>query len=144
MTSLVVFKLAEHFVQIRWNEGSQFINGFVDSGWWRGSESTGQQTTGLACSQPLPIEKLRKQFETSTSVLPLFSQHRKWPGRLTNLPKVTSRVWAESVSCSVMSDFLWLHGLQPGSSVHGILQERILEWVAIPFSRGSSQPSDRT
>ena len=27
----------------------------------------------------------------------------------------------------------------PGSSVHGILQARILEWVAIPFSRGSSQ-----
>ena len=32
----------------------------------------------------------------------------------------------------------------PGSSVHRILQERILEWVAIPFSRGSSQPRDRT
>ena len=28
----------------------------------------------------------------------------------------------------------------PGSSVHGILQERILKWVAIPFSRGSSTP----
>ena len=28
----------------------------------------------------------------------------------------------------------------PGSSVHGILQARILEWVAIPSSRGSSQP----
>ena len=27
----------------------------------------------------------------------------------------------------------------PGSSVHGILQKRILEWVAIPFLRGSSQ-----
>ena len=30
----------------------------------------------------------------------------------------------------------------PGSSIHGILQIRILEWVAIPFSRGSSQPRD--
>ena len=29
-------------------------------------------------------------------------------------------------------------------SVHGILQARILEWVAFPFSRGSSQPRDRT
>ena len=28
----------------------------------------------------------------------------------------------------------------PGSSIHGILQARILEWVAIPFSRGSSNP----
>ena len=32
----------------------------------------------------------------------------------------------------------------PGSSVHGILQARIPEWVAIPFSRGSSPPGDRT
>ena len=32
----------------------------------------------------------------------------------------------------------------PGSSVHGILQERILEWVAMPSSRGSSRPRDRT
>ena len=32
----------------------------------------------------------------------------------------------------------------PGSSVHGILQARILEWVAIPSSRGSSQPRNRT
>ena len=29
-------------------------------------------------------------------------------------------------------------------TVHGILQARILEWVAIPFSRGSSQPRDQT
>ena len=32
----------------------------------------------------------------------------------------------------------------PGSSVHGIFQTRILEWVAMPSSRGSSQPRDRT
>ena len=32
----------------------------------------------------------------------------------------------------------------PGSSVCGILQARILEWVAISFSRGSSQSRDRT
>ena len=32
----------------------------------------------------------------------------------------------------------------PGSSVHGILQARILEWVVISFSRGSSRPRDRT
>ena len=31
-----------------------------------------------------------------------------------------------------------------GSSVHGILQAITLEWVAIPFSRGSSRPRDRT
>ena len=32
----------------------------------------------------------------------------------------------------------------PGPSVVGILQARILEWVAIPFSRGSSRPTDQT
>ena len=32
----------------------------------------------------------------------------------------------------------------PGFSVHGIFQARVLEWVAISFSRGSSQPRNRT
>ena len=32
----------------------------------------------------------------------------------------------------------------PESSVHGILRARILEWVAIPFFRGSSWPRDQT
>ena len=32
----------------------------------------------------------------------------------------------------------------PGSTVYGVLQARILEWVAISFSRGSSQPRDYT
>ena len=51
----------------------------------------------------------------------------------------------ESIRYSVVSDSFQPHGLNlPGSSVHGILQARILEWVAIPFSRGSSQPRDRT
>ena len=31
----------------------------------------------------------------------------------------------------------------PGSSIQGILQARIPEWVAMPFSRGSSQPRNR-
>ena len=42
------------------------------------------------------------------------------------------------------------HSVEPDSldpmdyTVHGILRARILEWVALPFSRGSSQPRDRT
>ena len=41
-----------------------------------------------------------------------------------------------------MSDSLGPHGLcsLPGPSVHGIFQARVLEWVAISFSRGSSRP----
>ena len=44
-----------------------------------------------------------------------------------------------------MSDSLWpMECSPPGSSVHGILQARILELVAILFSRGSSWPRNRT
>ena len=48
--------------------------------------------------------------------------------------------------CSVVSDISRPHGLysQLGSCVHGIPQARILEWVAVSFSRGSSPPRDRT
>ena len=45
-----------------------------------------------------------------------------------------------SESRSVVSNSLLLRGLY----IHGILQARILEWVAVPFSRGSFQPRDRT
>ena len=41
----------------------------------------------------------------------------------------------------VVYNSLWPHGLY---TVHGILQARILEWVAFPFSTGSSQPRGRT
>ena len=37
-----------------------------------------------------------------------------------------------------------MDGSLPGPSVHGIPQARLLEWVAVPFSRGSSQPRDQT
>ena len=45
-------------------------------------------------------------------------------------------------SCSTLCDPMDCS--PPDSSVHGILQARILEWVAIPFSRGSSWPRDWT
>ena len=42
-------------------------------------------------------------------------------------------------TCSVMSDSLKTHRLSPpGSAVHGIFHARILEWVAISYSRGFS------
>ena len=44
-----------------------------------------------------------------------------------------------------MSDSLRPYGLSlPDSSVHGILQARVLEWVAMLASRGSSPPRDET
>ena len=45
---------------------------------------------------------------------------------------------------SVVSNSLQPHGLYSFHGLYRILQARILEWVAFPFSRRSSQPSDRT
>ena len=51
----------------------------------------------------------------------------------------------ESVSCSSLLTLCnFMDCSLPGSSIHVILQARILAWVAIPFSRGSSQLRDRT
>ena len=44
----------------------------------------------------------------------------------------------------VTTEVFSMDGSLPDSSVHGILQARTLEWVAIPFFSRSSQPSDRT
>ena len=54
-----------------------------------------------------------------------------------------SKPKSESVSRSVVSTLCDLMDCSPpGSPVRGILQTRILEWVAFPFSRGSAQPRD--
>ena len=47
------------------------------------------------------------------------------------------------LSCVQLFATLWTVCSPPGSSVHGILHTRILEWVAISSSRGSSQPRDQ-
>ena len=53
------------------------------------------------------------------------------------------KIWKKGPS--VVSDSLRpMDCSLPGSSVHGIFQVRILEWVAISFSRRSSQSRDRT
>ena len=49
-----------------------------------------------------------------------------------------------SFSCVWLFVTLWTLSSPPGSSVHGIFQARILEWVAMASSRGSSWPRDRT
>ena len=60
--------------------------------------------------------------------------------------KSTSQLRSESVHPSVVHNSSGPHGLYspPGSSVHGILQARILEWLAIPFTRRSSCRKDWT
>ena len=50
--------------------------------------------------------------------------------------------FAQSLSHVQLSSTPWTN--PPDSSIHGILQARILEWVAIPFLRGYSRPRDQT
>ena len=59
---------------------------------------------------------------------------------------ITFNTWRSEVKFAQSCPTLWdsKYCSPPGSSVHGVLQARIMEWVAIPFSRGSSQPRDRT
>ena len=59
------------------------------------------------------------------------------PRLLINL----SRKWLSQL-CLTLCDHMDCG--PPGSSVHGILQARVLEWIAIPFSRWSFQPRDLT
>ena len=62
-----------------------------------------------------------------------------------SIPGWGAMVPVGGVSPSVVSDSLRpMNCSLPGSSVHGILQARILEWVAIPFCRGSFQSRDWT
>ena len=56
---------------------------------------------------------------------------------------LTVQLTIESVRRSVMSNSLWPQS-PSGSSVHGIFQARILEWVTIPFSRGYSWARNQT
>ena len=68
----------------------------------------------------------------------------EWQSHNLNLISLTLNLMllTASVTCSVMSDSLWSHGLlPPGFSAHGTFQVTILEWVAIFFSR---EPRDWT
>ena len=78
-----------------------------------------------------------------------FYQTFKWLIRINNnsFQTVTENRKRESErevvqSCLTLCDPMDCN--LPGFSVHGIFQARILEWVAISFSRGSSWPRDRT
>ena len=53
--------------------------------------------------------------------------------------KMGAFYWVQVIYCCLIAGYS-----PPGSSVHGIHQARILEWVTIPFSRGSSWPRDQT
>ena len=100
-----------------------------------------QNTVSLLNKSPSPKPKhfrgknCRKRKSQSLSHLALVSLDiLSFPYLLWSEVLVTQScpTLCNSINCS-----------PPGSSVHGIFQARILEWVAISFSRGSSQPRDQ-
>ena len=114
-----------------------------------------QQTIPLACLPPfIPSTPSPSPSENITINYCLFCSDRNlcflWESRMNVFVPMTHRHNIDSVRTCVFSRFescptLWpLNCSPPGSSVHGILQARILEWVAMPSSRGSSWLRDQT
>ena len=64
------------------------------------------------------------------------SEERNFTGKLDSFVRLEVKVKVTQ-SCPTLCN-------PTDYRVHGILQARILEWVAFPFSRGSSQPRDQT
>ena len=93
----------------------------------------------------------RAIVQVQTDNLDYKTDHENTKKKKRNLLKVRSEIhpkWLCGIVVSVANSCLTLCDRvdcsPPASSVHGILQARILEWEAMPSSRGSSQPRDWT
>ena len=95
------------------------------------SASAGHDAAVGAASSEVAVAAVAKMISPLTTSLP-YSPH--W-NRYATLCSVAQ-------SCLSLCDPLDCSS--PGSSLHGIFQARILEWVAISYSRGSSPPRDQT
>ena len=99
--------------------------------WFQGKVNDISMSPGLcySCDSTLMLTKWLLQCQASHLYTRSF---KAWSGSESEVAQSCPTL-CNPVDCS-----------PPGSSVHGILQARILEWVAISFSRGSSWPRDRT
>ena len=102
----------------------------IKQGWWMGVAPLHMQTFTLSGHWPRTREW--SQFKSFVCNLPCFVWFciRSW---VSEWVKLLSRVSLQPHGCSL-----------PGSSIHGIFQAGVLEWGAIAFFRGSSQPRDWT
>ena len=132
----------------------------MDGGaWWAAIHGVAKSQTWLSdFTFTFHFHALEKEVATHSSVLAWRIPGTGEPGGLRSLGShrvghdwsdLAVAVWSkgfpggasgkESESLSVMCD-----SLQPSEIDHGVLQARILEWVAFPFFRGSSPPRDWT
>ena len=93
-----------------------------------------------------PLEAAKHRFKSCCFHLQAVSFQSSSGSFLNPISKVRLFEKSESGSLSVASDSLQPHRLcgPPGSSVYGILQAIILDWVARPSFRESSRPWDQT
>ena len=93
-------------------------------------------------------DPLEKGMDAHSSILTWRIPWTKKPGRLQSMESQRVRHnWVTKHSTAVPVQGALCDPMDcgpPGSSVHGILQARILGWVVIPFPRGSSWPRDWT
>ena len=102
--------------------------------------------TGVSVvKNPLANQCRRSRFDQWIGKI---SRRRKWQPTPVFLPEKSHgqrRLWVFAQSLQLYLTLCDpMECSPPGSSVSWLLQARILEWVAIPFSRGSSQPRDWT
>ena len=127
-------KIATHFSILAWR-----IPWTEEPG---GLQSVGSQRAG--CDWMINIFTFIAGEVVISATSRLRIQPESWRSNPAEYPKVFDHLRAlrASVCAKLLQLFLTLYDSmdcsQPGSSVHGILQARILEWVTIPFSRGSS------
>ena len=127
---------------LRWQEGSEFNNFKISHTWQR---YCSHYKLSASKYEPWcwPMHKFLTDCALEVSVMPqhvlrCFSISRIGGVTLDSIECVCSVAQACTILCYPLD-----HSL-PGSSVNGIFWSRILEWVAISFSRGSSQPRDQT
>ena len=102
--------------------------------WAQGSLWSNPLNASLVClGTPSPKEFCKAKYTADT---PKLTSTKRF---VLSLLKV--EVWVAQLGPTLCVP---MDNSPPGFSVHRILQARILEWVTIPFSRGPSQPRDRT
>ena len=103
--------------------------------------SSAQSLEGCFLAQDVEFSVYVSQAFEKTTNSSCQPTHMKW----CELRKVTELLLSLTVVALLLSFPVVSDSFEPmGYTVHGILQARILEWVAFPFSRESSQPRDRT
>ena len=103
---------------------------FPYAAWQLSLSATAREAHG---PQQRPTAKIN-EYNFKIIIKSLFKKKKKRKTQCMHA-QLLSRVWlfSNSMDCSL-----------PCSPDHGILQSKILEWVALSFSRGSSQPRDGT